>query len=148
MLRAVGTTKRLKISLAVFFPEVAVMTIGELAESLSRLCGWGMSGEFLVSFSSAFAIDQPEGVCWRAFQEMVAGERPGMPPDFIANSLNRWRNAGSNWIPVAYNLTDEDLQAFARAFATDKECWNAFRSMVESSIATWKPVLRAMAEQN
>jgi HTH-type transcriptional regulator/antitoxin HigA len=136
-----------RVSPAVFFPEAVEMTLERVAEVLSRRSGLELSHDLLVSLASAFAADPDRG-CWRALQELVAGERPGTPTDQMAIRLNVWGDGGDCWRPAPFHLTGADVQALTDAFSSEKECWNAFREMVEETIPDMRAMQREIAEEN
>ena len=135
------------MSPAVFFHEAVEMTPESASRILNNLRGVKLSRGQLVSLASAFAMD-PHRVCWRALQELVAGERPGTPMDKIARQLNLWGDGGDCWRPSRFHVTGADVQAIARAFATENECWIFFRGMVEDAISQLSPMQREIAEEN
>jgi HTH-type transcriptional regulator / antitoxin HigA len=138
------------VSPAVFFHEAALMTPDRLAKTISRRSGMHLTYEMLVSLASAFACEA-DRASWRAFQEMVAGERPGMPADVMAKRLNSWEQqfrGSSCWWPAAFELTCMDVQALVGAFSHEADCWNAFREMVEEAIPEVKGFQREIAEEN
>jgi HTH-type transcriptional regulator / antitoxin HigA len=136
------------VSPAVFFPEAVEMTPEQAAEVLGRRSGLEISHDLLVSLASAFAADADRG-CWRALQEIVAGDKPGMPIDLMANRLNIWGDAtGACWWPAPFHLTGADVQALADAFSSERQCWNVFREMVEETIPEMRGIQREITEEN
>ena len=89
-----------RVSPAVFFPEAEEMTHERVATVLSRRSGLDLSRDLLVSLASAFACD-PDRACWRAFQELVAANRPGMPTDLMASRMNSCATARGSQLLVA-----------------------------------------------
>ena len=73
-----------RVSPAVFFPEAVELTPERVARIISRRSGLELARDLLVSLASAFACDS-DRACWRAFQELVAGDSPGMPTDLMAS---------------------------------------------------------------
>jgi HTH-type transcriptional regulator / antitoxin HigA len=136
-----------RVSPAVFFPEAVEMTPERVAEILSRPGGVELSDRLLISLAGAFAADPP-GTCWRAFQELVAGEKPATPTDLMATRLNVWGEGGDCWRPVPFHLTGADVQALADAFSSERECWKFFREMVEETISEMRVLRREIAEEN
>jgi HTH-type transcriptional regulator / antitoxin HigA len=128
-----------RVSPAVFFPEALEMTPERAAEALTLRTGLEISHDLLVSLASAFAADSDRG-CWRALQELVAGERPGTPIDRIAARLNAWGKGGACWWPTPFRLKGADVQSLADAFSLERECWKAFREMVEETIPEMRSV--------
>ena len=59
-----------------------------------------------------------------------------------------WGAGGDCWRPSKFHLAAEDIQALARAFASESECWKAFREMVEETISEIRPLQRQIAEEN
>jgi hypothetical protein len=49
---------------------------------------------------------------------------------------------------VSFDLTDAKIQALADAFCSEKECWKAFREMVEETIPEMRAIQREIAEEN
>jgi HTH-type transcriptional regulator/antitoxin HigA len=136
------------VSPAVFFPEAVEMTPERAADVLSRRSGLEMSPDLLISIASAFAADFDRG-CWRALQELVAGEKPGTPTKRMAIRLNEWGGGGEDcWRPVPFHLTGADVQALADALAAETECWTVFREMVEEAIPAMRAIQREIAEEN
>jgi hypothetical protein len=129
---------------AVFFSEAIEMTPERAAKIISRRTGVKISPKVLVSLASAFALDSDRG-CWRALQEMVAGESHGTPPALAAKRLNKW---GDRWRPAPFYLTGDDIQALAECFSVEKESWGAFRDMVEKDIPEMRAMHRGFAEEN
>ena len=123
------------------------MTPERVAEILSRRCGYEISRDLVVSLASAFAADSDRG-CWRALQELVAGEKPGIPTHLMAKRLNTWDGIGGCWWPALLRLTGAQLQAFADVFSKENECWKVFREMVEDSIPEMRAFHRNTAEEN
>jgi len=139
-----------RVSPAVFFPEAEEMTHERVATVLSRRSGLDLSRDLLVSLASAFACD-PDRACWRAFQELVAANRPGMPTDLMASRMNSCAqpHAGvSCWWPASLSLTAPDVQGLADAFSVEPQCWKVFREMVEEAIPEMRAVQREIAEEN
>ena len=146
--RHIGVLARyFRVSRALFFPKAVEISPKHVAKILSQRSGSKISGDLLVSLAGAFAMDPPR-TCWRAFQELVAGNRPGTPPNLVAKMLNVWGDGGDCWRPSKFHLTAEDIQALARAFASESECWKAFREMVEETISEIRPLQRQIAEEN
>ena len=138
------------VSPAVFFPEKLEMTLERVAEVVSERTGLEVSREFLVSLGSAFAWDQ-HGTCWRAFRELVAGQRPGTPASRVANQLNavaRTNAESSCWWPVCFRLKAADIQSLGDAFSSEKECWRVFCGVVEEALEFMRPMRRDWAEEN
>jgi HTH-type transcriptional regulator/antitoxin HigA len=136
-----------RVSPAVFFHEEVELTPERAAEVLSRRCGHEISRDLLVSLASAFAADTDRG-CWQALQELVAGEKPGIPTPLMAKRLNTWDGIGGCWWPAPLHLTGVQLQAFAEAFSAESDCWKVFREMVEDSIPEMRAFQRDIAEEN
>jgi HTH-type transcriptional regulator/antitoxin HigA len=139
-----------RLSPAVFFPETLEMTSDRAAGIISRQIGKEMTRESLISLASAFAFDTGRA-SWRSLQEMMAGEKPGTPANLMANRLNSLvRELGGTdcWFPVRVELTEADLQALARIFASEDECWMCFRDMVEEAIPHMRELQKGFAEEN
>jgi HTH-type transcriptional regulator / antitoxin HigA len=137
-----------RVSPAVFFSEAIDLTPERAAKIISRRTGVKISPKVLVSLASAFAMDSDRG-CWRALQEMVAGERPGTPPALAAKRLNHWGEGGGDcWRPASFHLSGADIQALAECFSSEKECWSVFREMVEEAIPEMRAMQRGFAEEN
>jgi HTH-type transcriptional regulator/antitoxin HigA len=146
--RHIGVLARyFRVSPALFFPKAVEMSPKHVAEILTQRTGSKISGDLLVSIAGAFAMDPPR-LCWRAFQELVAGNRPGTPPNQLAKKLNVWGEGGDCWRPSRFHLTAEDIQALAAAFASESECWKAFRELVEESISEIRVLQQQIAEEN
>jgi antitoxin component HigA of HigAB toxin-antitoxin module len=146
--RHIGVMARyFRVSPALFFPMVVEMSAKHAAKILSQRTRSKISGDFLVSLASAFAMDPPR-LCWRAFQELVAGNRPGTPPNQVAKKLNLWGDGGDCWRPSRFHLSAEDIEALAAAFASESDCWKAFREMVEAAIGEIGVRQRRVAEAN
>lgn len=138
------------VSPAVFFPEAVEMTPERVAEILSRCTGLELSREFLVSLGSALAWD-PQGTCWRALQELAAGETPGTPPSKMAVQLNALAQEyaeSSCWWPVSFHLKAADIGALGKAFSSERECWRVFGGIVEEALEHVRPMRRGWAEEN
>jgi hypothetical protein len=125
---------RLASDEADFLPKAVEMSPKHVAKILGQRTGSQISADLLIALASAFAMDPPP-VCWRAFQELVVGNRPGTPPNQVAKKLNVWGGGGDCWRPSRFHLTAQDIQALAGAFASESECWKAFRELVEESIS-------------
>lgn len=139
-----------RVSPAIFFSEPIAMTPERAAKILTSRTGIKISHKVLVSLASAFALDFDRG-CWRALQEMVAGERPGTPPAVAAKRLNKWGDGGGGgdcWRPAPFHLAGADIQALADCFAAEKECWSVFRELVEEAIPEMRAFQREFAEEN
>jgi HTH-type transcriptional regulator / antitoxin HigA len=137
-----------RVSPAVFFSEAIEMTPERATKIISRRTGMKISPEVLVSLASAFALDPDRG-CWRALQELVAGERPGTPPALAAKRLNKWGDGGGDcWRPAPFHVTGADIQALAECFSSEKECWRVFRELVEEAIPEMRAMQREFAEEN
>ena len=94
------------------------MTHERVATVLGRRSGLDLSRDLLVSLASAFACD-PDRACWRAFQELVAANRPGMPTDLMASRMNSCAqpHAGvSCWWPASLSLTAARCPGPGRCF--------------------------------
>jgi HTH-type transcriptional regulator/antitoxin HigA len=139
--------KVFRVSPAVFFHEAIEMTPEKVAEFLNRCSNLELSHDLLVSLASAFAME-PQRVCWRALQELVAGDRPGTPTALMAKKLNVWGDGGDCWRPSSFHVTAPDIQALADAFASESECWKVFRAMVEETIRDISTMQREIAEEN
>jgi HTH-type transcriptional regulator / antitoxin HigA len=135
------------VSPALFFHEVTEITPERAAEVLQRRSGIELSHNLLVSLASALAMDPDRG-CWRALQEIVAGERPGMSTKLIAERLNVWGGGGDCWRPSSFHLTGAEIRALADAFSSEAECWKLFREMVEETIPEIRLMQRQIAEEN
>jgi HTH-type transcriptional regulator / antitoxin HigA len=140
-------SKVFRVTPALFFHEAAQMTPERVAQLLNRHSGIKLSSDLLVSLASAFAME-PHRVCWRALQELVAGDRPGTPTGLLAKLLNAWGEGGDCWRPSSFHVTGADIQALADAFASERGCWNAFREMVEETIPEIRVTQREIAEEN
>jgi HTH-type transcriptional regulator / antitoxin HigA len=136
-----------RVSPALFFPEAPEMTPERVAKLLKERRGIKASGKLLDSLASAFVMDQPR-MCWRALQELVAGERPGTPIELIAKTLNVWGDGGSCWLPSPFRLTAAFVQELAGAFSKERECWKVFCEMVEARIPEIGELHRQNAEEN
>lgn len=143
----VALSRVFHVSPALFFPEAVEMTPERIAKVLSRRSGIEISHDLLVSLASAFAME-PSRVCWRALQELVAGDRPSTPTDLMAKQLNVWGDGGDCWRPSSFHLTGADIQALADAFSSERECWKVFREMVEETIPEMRVIQREIAEEN
>ena len=103
-----------RVSPAIFFSDAIEMTSAQAAKLSRRRTGIKVSNKVLVSLASAFALDSDRG-CWRALQEMVAGERPGTPPALAAKRLNQWGDGGGDgWRPASFSLTGMRHRGYAR----------------------------------
>jgi HTH-type transcriptional regulator / antitoxin HigA len=137
-----------RVSPAIFFSDAIEMTSGQAAKIISRRTGIKVSNKVFVSLASAFALDSDRG-CWRALQEMVAGERPGTPPALAAKRLNHWGDGGGDcWRPASFSLTGADITALAECFKSETECWRVFRELVEEAIPEMRSLQRGFAEEN
>lgn len=136
-----------RVSPAVFFPEVDEMTIERAAETLGRRSGIKLTPELLDSLASAFAMDPDRGA-WRAFRDLVDGEKPGMSNRELAARLNAWGEGGDCWRPEAFHITGNELRALATALAAERECWRAFRDLVEATLPDIRSIQREIAEEN
>ncbi len=139
-----------RVSPAVFFPEAVEMTPERVAKIIGRCSGLDLSRDLLVSLASAFACDSDRAF-WRAFQELVAGHNSGTPTDVMANRLNSWSlqfGGSSCWWPVTFDFKGADVQALADAMCSEKECWRAFREMVEETMPEMRAIQRGIAEDN
>jgi HTH-type transcriptional regulator / antitoxin HigA len=137
-----------RVSPAIFFSVAIEMTPERAAKILSRRTGIKISHKVFVSLASAFALDFDRG-CWRALQEMVAGERPGTPPALAAKRLNEWGSGGGDcWRPAQFHLTGADIEAIAECFSSERECWGVFRELVEEAIPEMRSLQREFAEEN
>jgi HTH-type transcriptional regulator / antitoxin HigA len=139
-----------RVSPAVFFPEAVETTPERVARILGRSSGLELSYDLLVSLASAFACDSGRA-CWRAFQELVAGDSPGTTTDLMASRLNSWAQqlgGSSCWWPVTFDLTEGNVQALADAFCSEQECWKVFREMVDETIPEMRAIQRDIAEEN
>jgi hypothetical protein len=124
------------------------MTPQKLAEVLNRRGIVKVSDRLLVSLATALAVE-PHRVCWRALQELVAGDRPGTPPELLAKKLNVWGEGGDDfWWPQSFHMTGPDIQALANAFASERECWSVFCAVVEEAISELSEFHREIAEEN
>ncbi len=141
-------SKVFRVSPAVFFHEVVEMSPQKVAKILNRRSSFQVSDKLLVSLATAFALE-PHRVCWRALQELVAGDRPGTPTELVAKKLNVWGDGGDDcWRPTSFHVTGADIQALADAFASERECWKVFREMVEEAIPEMSMYQRQIAEEN
>jgi HTH-type transcriptional regulator/antitoxin HigA len=140
--------KIFRVSPALFFHEAVELTPEKAAEVLNGLINLELSHDVLVSLASAFATE-PHRVCWRALQELVAGDRPGTPTDVMAKQLNMWGDGGGDcWRPSSFQVTGMDIQSLADAFASEKECWKVFCAMVEEAMPEMGKIQREIAEEN
>jgi HTH-type transcriptional regulator/antitoxin HigA len=138
-----------RVSPAIFFSECNEVTPERAAKILSHRTGMKISHKILISIASAFALDG-DRACWRAFQEMIAGERPGTPPALIAKRLNQWGKDGGGdcWRPAPFHLTADYVRALADAFSSEKECWKVFRELFEEALPEMRSLQREFAEEN
>jgi len=137
------------VSPAIFFTESNEVTPERAAKILGRRARMKISHKMLISIASAFALDG-DRACWRAFEEMIAGERPGTPPALMAKRLNKLgKDGGSDcWRPVPFQVTSDNLRALADAFSSEKECWKVFREMFEEALPEMRALQREFAEEN
>jgi HTH-type transcriptional regulator/antitoxin HigA len=140
-------SKLFHVSPALFFPEADELTPERISRLLSRRTGLEITPKLLVSLASVFAME-PHRMCWRALQELVAGDRPGTPTDLMAEKLNVWGDGGDCWRPSSFRFTGAEIQALADAFSSEKECWRVFREMVEETIPEMRTIQREIAEEN
>jgi HTH-type transcriptional regulator / antitoxin HigA len=113
--------KVFRVSPALFVHQAIVMTPERIADVLSRHDNTEFSHDLLVSLASAFAME-PHGVCWRALQELVAGDRPGTPTDLMAKqrytspreALRCGNSLGSSSDVVTHNARLRPLRETAR----------------------------------
>jgi HTH-type transcriptional regulator / antitoxin HigA len=136
-----------RVSPSVFFPEKPEMTPERVAKILSRRSGVKISHKLLVALAGAFAMESSR-VAWRAFQELVAGDRSGIPIDLMAKLLNEWGDGGDCWRPVPFQLAGEEIQAIADALTSEEECWKVFRELVEETISEMRALQREIVEEN
>jgi hypothetical protein len=106
-----------------------------------------MSGKLLVSLASALAME-PSRTCWRALQEMVAGDRPGTLARLVAKQLNISGDGEDCWRPSPFHLTGANVRALADALASEPSCSKFFREMVEETIPDVRAMQREIAEEN
>lgn len=142
-----AVSKVFHVNPSIFFPEKLEMTPERMAKILGRHRGVKISHELLISLAGAFAMDASR-IAWRAFQERVAGDRSGIPIDLLATRLNEWGGGGDDWRPVTFRLSEMDIQALARALASEEACWEAFRGMVEETISEMRSLQREIVEEN
>ncbi len=140
-------SKVFRVSPAIFFPEAFEMTPVRAAGILSRHTDLKISQDFLTSLASALAANPDRG-CWRALQELVAGNAPGTPLEMMADLLNIWGDRSDCYSPESFHLAGSDIQRIAEAFAVENDCWKLFREMVEETIPDMKAIQREIAEEN
>jgi HTH-type transcriptional regulator / antitoxin HigA len=136
-----------RVSPSIFFPETTGMTPEQVAKSLGRRSGIEISPELLISLAGGFAKDSSR-IAWRAFQQRVDGDRSGVPIDILAERLNQGGGGGDCWVPEAFHLTAEDIEAITKAFSAEEDCWKAFRELVEETISEMRPLVREIVEEN
>ena len=138
-----------RVSPSIFFPENPEMTPQRVARILSRRSGVKISHKILVAVAGALAMDSSR-IAWRALQERVAGDRSGIPIDLVVKRLNELGSEGGCdcWRPARFQLTGEDIQAFADAFSSEEECWKVFRELVEETISEMRVIQREIVEEN
>jgi HTH-type transcriptional regulator / antitoxin HigA len=136
-----------RVSPSLFFPEKLEMTPERVAKILGRRSGVKISHKILIALAGAFAMDSSR-IAWRALQELVAGDRSGIPIDLVAKRLNEWGGGGDCWRPAPFRLTGEDIQALADAFSSEEECWKVFRELVEETISEMRVLQREIVEEN